>query len=160
MLHEISSALVAVGDYVSKTMRKGNWNLLVLGTFVGTVKVLRRLEGYDAFATQDGGDGQALLTDSGLTGIVADQLISLWVRNRTDGSFAPITDNTTTTVTGTLIGGADDDWDDGDTADIYQEVVSYTSVQDVEVEAYANDTQYVFICSAFTSGAINLEPNQ
>lgn len=160
MLHEISPALVAVGDYNGKTMRKGNWNLLMLGTFVGTVKVLKRLGGYDGFATQDGGDAQALLTDSGLTGIVADQLIGLWVRNRTDDSFAPITDNTISTVIGTLIGGTEAKWDNGDIADIYQEVASYTSAQDVEIEAYAEDTQYVFLCSAFTSGVINLEPNQ
>lgn len=161
MIHEVNPAVAAVGVLSRITLRKGKFNLYLGGTFVGTVKLLKRLKGYDGFGTQDGGDGQALLTDSGsFDNVIADQLIDLWVANRSDGSFAPITDNTTTTATGTLIAGTDNDWDDGDVADIYQEIDSFTADQDAEFEAYSNDTEYVLLCSAFTSGTINAEINQ
>lgn len=161
MLHEVSPGLSAVGELQRITLRKGKFNLCVCGTFAGTIKILKRLIGYDGFATQSGGDDQALLTNaSAMTDIVADQLINAWVANRTDGSFAPITGNTTTTVTGTLIGGTDSNWDDDDIADIYQEIGSYTVAGDVEFESYSDDTEYIIICSDFTSGVINSEMNQ
>ena len=160
-LHEVNPALAAVGVLARITLRQGKFNLYLGGTFAGTVKLLKRLKGYDGFGIQDGGDAQALLTDSGaFANVVADQLIDLWAANRTDGSFAPITGNGTTTVTGALIAGTDNAWDDGDVADIYQEIDSFTADQDAEFEAYSNDTEYVLLVSAYTSGTVNSEFNQ
>jgi hypothetical protein len=61
--------------------------------------------------THDGGDNQALLTDSGESW-TADAFIGAYVVNRTTGAYGLITDNDGTTVTATL---SSDDWDDGDT---------------------------------------------
>lgn len=63
--------------------------------------------------THDGGDGAATLTDSwrGWSGL---DLTGYTVYNVTDGSHGTITGNTATTVSATLSGGTDNDWDDGD----------------------------------------------
>ncbi len=65
----------------------------------------------------DGGDGGAALSDAG-SSFPVDGLIGWRIHNITDGSFADITDNDGTTVTGTLAGGTDNDWDDGDQYEI------------------------------------------
>jgi hypothetical protein len=62
----------------------------------------------------DGGNNEATLSDSSAP-FVEDALIGTVIVNETDGSFGVVTDNTTTTVTATLQGGADNDWDTGDT---------------------------------------------
>lgn len=63
--------------------------------------------------THDGASNAAVLSDSAASwGINA--LVGKVVQNVTDGSYAVITANTATTVTGTLAGGTDDDWDSGD----------------------------------------------
>ncbi|MCK5613405.1 hypothetical protein KAR91_66660, partial [Candidatus Pacearchaeota archaeon] len=61
----------------------------------------------------DGGDDAALLTDGGAV-FPVDGFIGKIVVNMTDKSSVTITDNDGTTVTGTLAGGADNDWDDDD----------------------------------------------
>ncbi len=155
------SVLGAAGAQTSKVaMQKGLFALTVNGTFTATVKILRKLPKYAQFATETGAGGAVLLTDSTLT-LTASQLIGLWVANDTDGSFAPITANAATTVTGTLVGGTDNDWDTGDVASLWVEVAEYTTTSQVlERTAYVDDEEYVAICSAFTSGAINVEFNQ
>jgi hypothetical protein len=63
--------------------------------------------------THTGANDAAVLTDS--TGAwVTNELIGLTITNITDGSTATITANTSTTITGTLGGGTEDDWDTGD----------------------------------------------
>jgi hypothetical protein len=66
---------------------------------------------------QDGGDGQALLTDSSQSW-TPDALSGMQVFNQTDGSSAFITDNNGTTVTATLAGGIQNDWDDNEVFEI------------------------------------------
>lgn len=63
--------------------------------------------------THDGADNAAVLSDSTASWGI-DALVGKVVQNVTDGSYAVITANTATTVTGTLVGGTDGDWDDGD----------------------------------------------
>jgi len=152
---------VAAGAKTSKVpMKKGPFALGITGTFVATIKILKKLPKYDQFATQDGGDGAALLTDSTLS-LTADQLIGLWVENESDGSFAPVTDNADTTVTGTLIGGTQNDWDDGEKGSIWTEVAEYTTTdQTLERNSHADDEEYIAILSAWTSGTANVEFNQ
>lgn len=58
----------------------------------------------------DGAGDAAVLSDSGES-FVVDGLIGLYVDNVTDGSAALITDNDGTTITGSLAGGTENDWD-------------------------------------------------
>jgi hypothetical protein len=62
----------------------------------------------------DGADNAAVLTDSDAS-FGTNDLIGLTVNNTTDGSSGTITANTPTTITATLGGGTDNDWDIGDT---------------------------------------------
>ncbi|MHA2068613.1 MAG: hypothetical protein ACXABY_29980, partial [Candidatus Thorarchaeota archaeon] len=55
----------------------------------------------------------ATLTDSAAS-FTIDALIDDTVNNTTDGSSCVITDNDATTITCTLAGGTDNDWDTGD----------------------------------------------
>jgi hypothetical protein len=61
----------------------------------------------------DGGASAAVLTDS-TQSFTTDEWVGYWIKNITDGSVALITANTATTITGTLYGGTDNDWDVGD----------------------------------------------
>ena len=70
--------------------------------------------GDDGNGTHDGAGNAAALTDSTKTWTV-DALIGITVYNVTDGSSCEITDNDGTTVTCTLAGGTENDWDAGDT---------------------------------------------
>jgi len=63
--------------------------------------------------THTGSNDSATLEDSGASWGV-DKLIGAYVVNKTDGSYGKITDNNTTTVTATLTGGTDNNWDTGD----------------------------------------------
>ena len=61
----------------------------------------------------DGSAEAAILTDTSAT-FTVDALIGQTIHNVTDGSSAVITDNTATTITATLAGGTENDWDVGD----------------------------------------------
>ena len=56
-----------------------------------------------------GSDNASTLTVQ--TGLTTDALIGLWVYNYTDNSYGEITDNDASTITVTLSGGTDDDFD-------------------------------------------------
>ena len=61
----------------------------------------------------DGGDGESALADSSRNW-KTNELVGFTVYNKTDGSSGTITANDSSTVTATLSGGTDDDWDDDD----------------------------------------------
>lgn len=63
--------------------------------------------------SHDGANNASVLTDSTQTW-VTNELVGNVVYNKTDGSYATITANTATTVTATLAGGTDNDWDTSD----------------------------------------------
>ena len=67
----------------------------------------------DVNGEKSGGSGAAALLVGSATWPV-DALIGATLKNTTDNSTTIITDNTATTATGTLSGGTDDDWDNGD----------------------------------------------
>lgn len=69
--------------------------------------------------THTGAANQAVLTDSTL-GAGTNDLVGYTIKNITDGSQALITANTSTTVTGVLYGGTENDWDTGDVHHIAQ----------------------------------------
>lgn len=67
--------------------------------------------------THNGAGNAAILSDSTANrgrGWATDRLVGETVTNNTDGSSGTITANTQFTVTATLTGGTDDDWDSGD----------------------------------------------
>ena len=63
--------------------------------------------------THTGAADASVLTDS-TKSWTTDQWVGYRIRNTTDGSFATITANAATTITGTLEGGTDNDWDASD----------------------------------------------
>jgi len=70
----------------------------------------------DTIGSHDGSSNASTLTDSGMswtTNEFNDGTYTVW--NETDGSKGTITANDGTTVTATLSGGTDNDWDSGDT---------------------------------------------
>ena len=72
------------------------------------------------------GANAAALVDTGQAW-TPDALIDLQVFNQTDGSSALITDNDATSVTATLAGGTDNDWDVGDVYEINNSQMVITS---------------------------------
>jgi hypothetical protein len=66
-----------------------------------------------ATGTHTGSNNASVLTDSGAS-FTTNELIGKVVENTTDGSSGTITANTATTVTATLSGGNDNDWDTSD----------------------------------------------
>ncbi len=81
-----------------------------------------------ASGTHDGSSGAAVLTDSGAS-FTPGELIGTTVFNITDGSSGTVTANTATTVTATLAGGTDDDWDASDAYRFAGDRVDMTSLQ-------------------------------
>jgi len=73
-----------------------------------SIKLVRCYEG-----VHDGGDGDAALSVS-TADFPVDGFIGFTVYNKTDGSSGTVTDNDETTITATLAGGTDNDWDDDD----------------------------------------------
>lgn len=67
--------------------------------------------------THTGTNNAATLTDS-TKSWSPDALIGKTIRNTTDGSIGVITANTSSTVTATLSGGTDNDWDTGDAYEV------------------------------------------
>jgi hypothetical protein len=70
--------------------------------------------------SHDGAGNASTLSDS-TANFIADELVGFFVRNTTDGSQGAITANTATTVTATLSGGTDNDWDASDVYEITSE---------------------------------------
>lgn len=68
---------------------------------------------YSEGGTHTGSANAAILTDGSKTW-TADEWIGYLIYNTTDGSWGVITDNDTTTITATLVGGTDNDWDASD----------------------------------------------
>lgn len=88
--------------------------------------------------THDGGDGAATFEDASLH-LETNELSSyscgaLTITNSTDSSTATVTANTHTTVSGTLAGGTDNDWDDGDTASVGPTAAPTTSTTDILIK--------------------------
>jgi hypothetical protein len=95
----VTVTYVANGAYDEKVKSSATWN----GSSYAVVS-----------GTHDGGQNQAMLTDSGADFVTAGVAAGDIVHNTTDGSSGTITAVTATTVTATLAGGSDNDWDNGD----------------------------------------------
>jgi hypothetical protein len=71
--------------------------------------------------THTGSANASVLTDS-TKALIVNGLVGKTISNTTDGSSATITANTATTITGTLSGGSENDWDASDAYTIYSNV--------------------------------------
>jgi len=94
-----------------------------------TTSIDRPLTGWSIFqviidgdhaGAHDGAANAAVLTDTN-AGWDVNQWVGYTVTNSSDSSTGTITANTASTVTGTLSGGTDNDWDVGDTYTIAAE---------------------------------------
>lgn len=99
------------------------FNFDISGSWVGTVTVQRRFPGNDTEGAHTGANNASVLTDKNQAW-TADGLIGHYIKNITDGSQGVITDNTSTTITATLAGGTDNDFDLGDKYEIWRDVPS------------------------------------
>ena len=81
------------------------------------------INGQGATGAHDGGDDQMILTDS-TQSWTTNEFVWHTVYNLTDGSFGIITANTDTTVTATLLGGSENNWDNGDQYRIWSRAAS------------------------------------
>ena len=94
-------------------------------TTAPVVSLFRRAKAGSGTGQDDTSSSAAFMTDSG-EAFTADEFIGWTIYNITDGSSGVITDNSTTTVTATLSGGTDNDWDSGDYYIIGYELATIT----------------------------------
>lgn len=105
---------ITLGAWTETPASSGNYTQTVTRLVSGFYEDSIHLE-RSTIGVQDGGDDQAILTDSGESWTV-DAFIGDYIYNITDDSSGEITDNDGTTVTANLAGGTDNNWDDGDEA--------------------------------------------
>jgi hypothetical protein len=84
-------------------------------------------DGY-VIGSHDGGDNESALVDSEANFYNAGVRVGMTVNNLTDGSSGTITAVGKTTITASLSGGTDDDWDDDDaySINVYEEPTALT----------------------------------
>lgn len=102
-----------------------------------------------AAGTHTGAANAAILTDSAAT---FPSLVNVTISNTTDGSTALITANTLNTVTGTLSGGTDNDWD---ASDAY--TLSYFTDETTFVKVSGDTGRYFIVNQIITSGGETVE---
>ncbi len=73
------------------------------------------------WGTHDGANDASVLTDS-TQSWTTDYFVGWTLENDDDGSSGTVTANTATTITATLSGGTEDDWDTGDSWDLWFDV--------------------------------------
>ncbi len=69
---------------------------------------------YIVGGSHDGASGSAVLVDSSEDFVAEGVTVGMQVRNTSDGSWGTITAVSATTITASLLGGTDNDWDSGD----------------------------------------------
>lgn len=102
-----------------------------------------------ASGTHTGAGNAAVLTDSAAN---LPNVVGCTVSNSTDSSSATITANTSTTVTGTLTGGTDNDWD---ASDAYS--INYFTTEKAFVHITGNTGHYFIVNQITTSGGETIE---
>jgi len=117
MIHSDGSSPVTPGAYDG--LWKGWSYEFANAPFPTTVQASFSFQDGGTYATgaDDTSAGAAFMTDS-TASFVEDALIGMLIYNTTDGSHAVITDNTATTVVGTLVGGVANTWTAADTYEI------------------------------------------
>lgn len=116
----------------------------------------------DDTGTHTGAADQAVLTDAGATWTI-NALVGRTIYNTTDNSSGTIISNTADTITATLSGGTDDDWDNGDAYSVAGTLVdealySYTIVGEITCVSQANNVvhiDYTYYTVAQVAGFFN-----
>ena len=112
----------AIGDEESTWMMPEpfcvtRFSILTITAFTLTtslvVALFRKAKTANGVGADDGAGNLAFMTDTG-GGFTVNEFVGWTIYNITDGSSAIVTANTATTVTGTLAGGTDNDWDNAD----------------------------------------------
>ncbi len=149
----------AVNIYSDLVRVQGDYNLVINGTWAGTILALRRFPDDKAVGKHTAADGQATMTDRHNT-LIADAMIGMYISNDTDGSFAPITDNDGNVVTGTLVGGTDNDWDTGDEYSYWYVSGTFTENDDPQFSEPEDEVDLIFLTSVWTSGTAQVRVSQ
>jgi hypothetical protein len=129
----------------NKERKLNNFNLYGATTTLSTLAQQSGVAG-----THTGSADAAVLTDSGKSW-TTDQWAGRKIKNVTDGSTGTIKSNTSTTITVSLSGGVDNDWDNGDAYIIsYDEIwlndVSVIQGQDrIRIELDAGGYHQTFV---------------
>jgi hypothetical protein len=120
----------AFNEYIRAThnaeRKLNNFNLFGATTSLSTLAQQSGVTG-----THTGSADAAVLTDSGKSW-TTDQWVGRRIKNITDGSTGTIKSNTATTITVSLSGGADNDWDNGDAYTISPDEIWLNSVAVIE----------------------------
>ena len=90
------------------------------------------------FGSHDGSSNASVLSDSSQTW-TTNAYVGYTIYNTEDGSSGTITANTATTVTATLTGGTDNDWDAGDKFTILTHSNQGVSIKGLRVEGTIED---------------------
>lgn len=109
-------------------------------------------DGLDETGAHDGLANAPVLTDSGETWTI-DEFVGYVISNTTDVSSCTITANTATTVTCTLVGGTDNDWDIGDAYVIASSSPSMQITVGYSTTKYGTFTAY---SSTLVEGSVNV----
>jgi len=104
-------------------------NNVALGNFVlnGLTIVGNRFDllAVNTTAGSDNTSAAAAFMTNTSASYTVNEFVDMIIENETDGSYALITANTATTITGTLRGGTNNNWDSGDTYTIYDKYSIY-----------------------------------
>jgi hypothetical protein len=160
--------LTAVSQYMEVPRVIGDWNLIIEGTWTGTLKVLRLFKDNINLGYHSGAANAATLTftlkdaasQMGTAIVITNSLVGLWIRNDTDGSYGLITANDSTTITSTLAGGTENDWDKHDTFSLFYEAASYTAKADPQAQEPENDVGITIISTTYTTGPVLVRISQ
>lgn len=153
---KIEKAIAAATTHSGIADPLGNFNIIITGTWVGTIKVLKRFDDLKTKGTHTGANDASTLTYASL-GATADEFIGMWISNDTQGGFGAITDNDGTTITATLDVG---DWDTGDEFSLWYELSSHTANTITQITAVEPGVSYIFVPSAWTSGTARVRISQ
>jgi hypothetical protein len=105
--------------------------------------------------THTGAANQAALTDSAASFPTAATGLTGWrITNTTDGSSATILSNTATTITATLAGGTDNDWDTGDVYQIIPPTAQVGGVNAPNISPYVRGGNAQAISLQNTTAAV------
>lgn len=166
-------AIGAVNQYTEICRPYGPYNINILGG-TGVIKALRRFGTMENLGAHSGAAAAAALTftfdncDAQTIAALstASALIGLYVSNDTDGSFAPVTANSTTVITGTLVGGTNNNWGVGDRFSLWYVAGTYTltggagSLTDPQSEEPEIGTSLVLLSTTYTTGPVLVRISQ
>jgi len=118
-------------------------------TTAAVVSLFRKAKAGSGVGADDASSSAAFMTDTG-EAFTVNEFVGWTIYNITDGSSGIITANTATTVTATLSGGTDNDWDSGD-----KYVIGY-KLADVTIPIGTADPKIGDIIYADVENAVNV----